>query len=87
VKIKNSELQALLSLLGDKNPKVAATARRKLLGFGPLVIDDIKSQLPGLELRARIRVQQVIAWLETKPRSWELPAFIPRFSYRRVKER
>ncbi len=83
---EKDKVQALLSLLGDPNPKIAATARRQLLELDPSISEKIEHQLSQLNFKQRIRARQVVAWLETKPRTWELPAFVPQFSYRRVKE-
>ncbi len=77
-----SEIQALVYLLGDDQVEIANTARKKLLELGPEIVTLIEEEIEEHSLKVRLRARQVINWLQTESRTWELPAYIPRFKNR-----
>lgn len=74
-----SEVRALLYLLGDEQAEIANAARKKLLDLGPDVVTLIEEEIEAHSLKVRLRARQVINWLQTESKTWELPAYIPRF--------
>lgn len=66
-------IEALITLLGDDDGTVVKEAREKLLSMGRQVIPHLREGLSEYPLPIRIRLRQVIQWLDTDPRKKYLP--------------
>jgi hypothetical protein len=70
----NHELvKSLVTLMGDEDGEVVASARKKLLRMGSSVIPALREHIADRPIHVKLRVKQVINWLKTDPLNRHLP--------------